>query len=310
MKITALCIILALLAQAAIAQTTAAEEETSGGIESAPGLVLLVTTEPGVRLDFNWKFVVPFLQGDGPLTKDNNLAITPGVEITPAALSLTANAVWTPIAFAEIVAGGRVGSGWSLGKIRGIGLNLPDVDGASKYDGSAFDGALWGLRAGAALQGDLAAFFPGEWNSVVFRSFHGISYSAYSRAKNGQAWFIDNDEGENRNGSSYNGNFLLGYRMPIFLNMVALLAEADLFLNVMDGGAAFGDDLARWTFSGILGFKVSERLGVTLLTQLRTHRNFTNGNWQDLHFSRRTLDTSNRLRLEFYRVVAVLDYKF
>ena len=305
MKGIALCIILALLAGAAFA-----EEGTEGGTESESGLVLLATTEPGVKLAFNRRFAIPFLRGDGPLTEGNNVTVTPGVEITPAAFGVNADAVWTPVAFAEIVAGGRIGSGWSLGEIRGIGLNLPEDDGGSRYDGSGFDGALWELRAGAAIQGDLSAFFPGEWNGVVFRSFHGISHSAYSRAGNGQAWYVDNDEGENRNGSSYNGNFLLGYRMPLFLNMAAVLAEADLFLNVLDGGAAFGDDLARWTFSGILGFRVSERLGATVLAQLRTSRNFTEANWRDLHFSRRTLDTSDRQRLEFYRVVAALDYRF
>ena len=313
MKKIALCLLLPLFAQVLAAQ----EAEAYAGIESSPGLVLQATTSPAVKLIFNWNFTIPFLQGDSPFTQGNNIRITPGLEITPVNFNLTANAVWTPIAFAEIVASGMIGSGWSMAffgsELHGIGLNLPGYDGNAVHDGSAFDGVFGEALFGAAIQGDVAAVFPGPWNHLVFRSFHGVSFAAYSRARSGQAWFFENDEGENRNGFSYRGNLLIGYQMPIFLNMVAVMAEAERFLTTMPGGSQWGDDMLRWTFSGVLSFAVAEGFEVALVTQFWTRRNFVPsvGTQPYLHFTNRTLDTSmSRLRrLEFYRLVLALTYR-
>ena len=320
MKRVALCLIL--LAVPLFSWALAAEEagnDGTGGIESSPGVFLQATSSPAAKFGFNWRFAIPFLQGDSPLTQGNNITLSPGLEITPIDIHLTASAVWTPIAFVELVAGGRIGSGWSIelfgGDIHGIGFNLPeepDAEGLVRYRhcGSAFDGLLWQARMGAALQGDLAAFFPGEWNHLIFRSFHEVSYAAYSRAGNGQAWYFENDDGENRNGFSYRGNLLIGYRMPLFLNMVALQAEADMFLTRLPGGSRWGDGRLRWTFSCVLSFAISEGFEIALITQLRTRRNFLESNYLDMHFTERNLDSSNPRRLEFYRVVAAFSYRF
>ena len=341
MKKLALILLLPLFAQVLVAEEPQAEnvngmtaETASGGIESSPGVFLQVTSSPAAKMGFNWRFTIPFLQGDSPLTQGNNITVTPGLEISPVDVHLTATEIWTPIAFVELVAGGRIGSGWSInlfgGDIHGMGLNVANTDdGTASHDGNAFDGALWQLRGGAALQGDLAAFFPGEWNHVIFRSFHEISYAAYSRAENGQTWFFENDDGENRNGFSYRGNLLIGYRMPLFLNMVALQAEADLFLTTLEGGSRWGDDMFRWTFSGVLNFSITENFEAALITQLRTRRNYipsrshltrASGLPQprteldmdplDFHFTKRYLDGNNPRRLEFYRVVLALTYRF
>jgi len=326
MRKTALILLLPLFAQILVAEEPQTEnvngmaaETTSSGIESSPGVFLQATSSPAAKMGFNWRFTIPFLQGNSPLTQGNNITVTPGLEISPVDINLTATAVWTPIAFVEVLAGGRIGSGWSINlfgdDIHGMGLNLADEDGAASHVGEAFDGAMWQLRAGAALQGDFAAFFPGEWNHVIFRSFHEISYAAYTRARTGQTWFFENDDGENRNGFSYRGNLLIGYRMPLFLNMVALQAEADLFLTTLENGSQWGDDMLRWTFSGVLNFTVIENFEIALITQFRTRRNYIPNHefprpQQYLHFTNRILDTNNPRRLEFFRVVLALTYRF
>jgi len=313
MKKIALCLLLPLFAQVLVAEDMGNEGATSV-IESSPGVFLQVTYPLAARFGFNWRFRIPFLQGDSPLTQGNNITITPGVEITPVDIHLTANAVWTPIAFVELVAGGRIGSGWSInlfdGYIHGMGLNSVGYNDSPVHDGSAFDGLLWQARMGAALQGDLAVFFPGEWNHVIFRSFHEISYAAYTRARPNEFWFFENDDGENRNGFNYRGNLLIGYQMPIFLNMVALMAEAERFLQGPVDRERWGDDRLRWTFSGVLNFTVTERFGIAFITQLRTRRNFVGDDWEDIHITRRTLDGNNPLRLEFRRVIAAFTYRF
>jgi hypothetical protein len=152
--------------------------------------------------------------------------------------------------------------------------------------------------------------FPGDWNHVIARSNHEINYKGYTRAKANESWYYENDDGENCNGFNYYGNFLIGYQMPVFLNFIALLAEADLYLYDMPNRSMWGDDKIRWTFSNILNFTITKQLSVTLITQFRTRRNFNEPDWKELYYQNRTIDNSNRLRLEFYRVAAALTYKF
>ena len=305
MRKTVLCLLLPFFALA-----VAAEEggEPPAGIESTPSVFLQLTTEPGAKLGFNWRFDFPLMRGEGPLTQGNGVILTPGIEVTPVSLNLTLNAIWTPIAFVEVVAGGRIGSGWNAVLFGddsiGIGLNTVGDNGAAVVDGSAFDGALWEARTGVAVQGDLSAVFPGEWNQVIARSFHGIRHAGYSRAGSGDFWFFENDEGENRNGLSYRGNLLLGYRMPLPLNMVALLAETDVFLHPSPR-----PQHANWTFTAITAVGITERLGANLLAQFRIRDNYVGEGWRNQHFTVRDVSESNPRRLEFFRVVAAFSYR-
>ena len=307
----------AAMAVAAAAETPAA---AAGEIESHPRLTLQITTQPAAKLIFDWRFVFPFLRGDGPLTRGNNVSVAPGVELTPVSFAFTLNAAWTPIAFLEVVAGGRIGSGWTAdilgGRVHGIGLNLPTEDGGWRHDGGTLDGAQWELRGGAALQASLSAFVPGKWGDVVARSFHGLRLEGYSRGAGGRPWFFENDDGQNRNGLAYVGNLFVGYQMPIPLSMVGLLAEANaLFSGPRSPGrsrADFGDDAARWTFSALLNFSVTERFDVALISQFRARANFADGigrEWRDAdHFTLR--EATGSRRLEFHRAIASLSYRF
>jgi hypothetical protein len=308
--ITGLLALMALGAQILYAEQP--EQET--GVAAYRELTLVGSTLPEIQIGFKQTFVFPFLQGESPLTEDNNIELALTAQLSPISLDGIALATWTPIAFFQWAAGGRVGSGWTLtlgsDEIYGIGLNRENAFGYSEHSGNAFDGALWRLHTGAALQADLAAVFPGDWNHVVARSYHEINYKGYTRAKAGESWYFENDDGENINGFSYYGNFLLGYQMPIILNTVAFLTEMDLYLYDTPGRSAWGDDKIRWTFSGITMFTLTQKMELAVIAQWQTRRNYNEANWQDLYYRNRTLDTANPLRLEFYRVAAALTFKF
>jgi hypothetical protein len=288
--------------------------EESEGITSGSDLLLQVSSLPEAKLGFTQSFTFPFLQGSNPLTENNNISLALTGEVSPISLNGLAEAVWTPIAFIEISAGGRIGSGWPLnlfgGDIYGIGLNQPDAEGYAEYNGSGFDGLLWKVQAGGAFQFDLGAIFPGDWNHVLFRTYHEINYHGYTRAKANESWYFEDDDGENINGANYYGNFFLGYQMPIFLNLVGFLAEMELYLYDTPNRAIWGDDLIRWTFSGILSFQITEQFGFALLAQFWTRRNFIESDWEKLYYRNRTVNTSNPQRLEFYRVAAAVTYRF
>jgi len=294
-------------------------------ITSSRELVLQLSTLPEAKLAFTQTFKFPFLQGDDPLTANNNVAFALSAEATPISLNGLVKAVLTPVAFIELSAGARIGAGWPLNlfgsDIYGTGFNSIDNNDEAKYDGSPFDALLWKVNIGGTFQFDLGAVIPGDWNHVVFLSYHEINYHGNTRAVNGEAWYYESDDGENRNGFNYFGNIVLGYQMPIFISMVAFMAEMDLYLY--DGVPSesginrnlWGDDLLRWKFSNILNFSITDQFSIALITQFRTRRNFTNfdenkNDYNAVHYQKRILDTSNPVRFEFYRVAAIVSYKF
>jgi len=292
-------------------------QDSESSVTSSGELVLQISSLPEAKLGYTHSFSLPLLQGSSFLTEGNNIRFDLTAEVTPINFNAIFKTVFTPIAFIELSAGARAGAGWPLdlfgSYIYGTGLNLPGIANSQTYSGSAFDALLWKGFFGGTFQFDLAAVVPGDWNHVVFLTYHEINYHGNTSAGANQGWYFENDDGENLNGFNYYGNFVIGYQMPIFLNMVALLVEMDQNLYDTPGRTVWGDHLIRWHFSAILNFTVTEKLGIAVITQFRTRRNFTNfdehGN-QSLHFQSRVLDTSNPLRLEFYRVAAILSYKF
>jgi hypothetical protein len=294
-----------------ILYTVAADDQSA--VTASNELELQISTTPGIKFGFTRKYVFPFMQGESPLSKDNNIELALSAEVAPIAINGLVGAVWTPIAFFQLSAGTRIGTGWNislLGKeIIGIGLNYSNANGKAEHSGSPFDGLMHKTQVGAALQADLAAIYPGDWHHVIIRTYHEINWQGYTRAKADESWYFEDDDGENCNGTNYYGNLVIGYQMPIFLNMVALLTEADLYLYDQPNRSYWGDDKIRWTFSGVLNFSITRQLSAALITQFITQRNFVQPDWKDLYYRNRQLNTSTPVHLEFYRVAAMLTYK-
>jgi len=271
---------------------------------------------PGIvaKIGFTQYFTFPFLQGESPLTEDNNIKLGLTAEVSPVSLAGRVGAVWTPIAFFLINAGGGIGSGWNFSllgsEVYGIGINYPDDNGHSKHKGSAFDGMQWNLYTGGTIQFDLAALIPGDWHHVVAKIDQSIIYKGYTSAEKNEAWYFENDYGENTNGFNYFGSYLVGYQMPLFLDMVAILAESNLYLYDMPNREKWGDNKLRWIISGALSFAVHKQLGILLAAQFETVRNYQEKNWEDLYYRNRTINKSDLYDLKFYRIAAIFTYKF
>jgi hypothetical protein len=299
-----------------------AQEE---GITVSTDLGLQISSAPEAKATLAQSFTFPFLRGQGPLTSGNNLKTVLTAELSPISLNGMAEATWTPIAFFQLIGGGKGGSGWNIKlfgeDIYGIGLNerggYDAARGAhkSKIAGSAFDGFIWSAWAGGALQFDLAALFPGDWNHVFFRSYHEARYSAYTRAGSEDPWFFENDYGENQNGWIYNASFVVGYQMPLspVFNAVAFMAEMRKNLYDTPGQSYWGGDLPSWMFTGLLNFTINPRLSAALAIQFRTFRNngssdLTNKGaffYQDLKLQ----DSYDKRHFLFYRAAVLLNYK-
>jgi hypothetical protein len=289
------------------------------GITSSMELSLQVSTRPEAKLSLTQSFIFPFFQGSGPLTSGNNIRTNLTAEVSPVSLAGIGQVIWTPIAFLEIDAGGKAGSGWNIpGLGNGIGLNMP-VSGTSptkmEIDGNPFDGLQWSAWAGLALQFDFAALFPGDWNHVIFRVHNEFRYSAYTRAGPHAPWIFQNDSAENQNGLVLHGTAVLGYQMPLspVLDFVGLMAEADYNLYDEPGKGKWGGDLPNWTFSGLFNFSITPQFSTSLIIQMRTRNNYGVSDYENenkLYYRDRDLRTGGgSQRFVFYRVALILTYK-
>jgi hypothetical protein len=289
-------------------------------VESRTAVELQISSLPEAKVILSRDFTVPVLQGDNALVKNNNIKFGIKYEVTPISMGLWGTAVFTPVAFLEFSGGGMVGSGWNIelfgGEVRGIGLNVPDEDRKTSVDGSAFDGTFLKAYFGGAFQFDLAAVVPGDWNHVLFRTNHEMRAAMYSRAAPGDSWVYESDHGENQNGWTYYGSYVIGYQMPVMLNTVALLAETEKYLYGTPDGSRWGESMGRWDFGLILNFKFTERFSTALITQLRLYReysNFTYGNKNenDADYNRYYRDrvATDGRSLSFYRVAGIFNYR-
>ena len=293
--------------------------EEKGGLKTAADLQIQVSTRPEAQARFNMRFIFPFLQGSGPLTKDNNITAVLSADISPVSLNGIGEVTWQPAAFFLLSGGGRAGSGWNMPLGYGIGINAPEDTSApvprkSKIYGDAFDGLLWGAWGAGTLQFDLGAVIPGDWTHVLFQTRQEFRYAAYTRAASGQAWVFENDDKENQNGWVYYASYVLGYQMPNspVLDTVALMAE--LYKNFYDtpGGAYWGDSLGAWIFSGIFNFTINPRFSTALIIQMRTRRNYGTKNYDNSEYYYQDLalqDEGGQRRVIFYRAAAILSYK-
>jgi len=278
-------------------------------ITDSTSLDLTLTTKAELKLKLTETIVVPFLRGEGAMTSGNNVKLKLGAEATPVTAGCFAEATWTPIAFLQLVVGASAGSGWNIPIADGLRINEREGSHDAELTGGAFDGLVWSAKAGGAAQADLAAFWPGDWHHLVFRTYHVIWYRALTSAAADESWLYENDAGENRNGWNYYANFLLGYQPPAKLRLVGLLVEVDRYLYAEKDGELWGDDLGRWVFGVMGNYEITPRLSATLLIQARTMRTFTDET-EDYAFNQdRRLAGDGSRHLEFYRVAATVSLR-
>lgn len=183
------------------------------------------------KLDTAYQIKMPLLVGDGPLFSGNNLKLKTGLGISPIAVTASFDAVLTPIAIAEVSLGGAVGTGWDLAlgsmQMHGLLNSAGGSIGAPLFP-DPVGGAYYEVNGGLALQFDTGAIFEGDWKSVVLRTYHELNYKGYSGAVANQAWEYET-AGAYVNGLNYKGEYIIGYQMPLMVNLVGLQLETYLF---------------------------------------------------------------------------------
>jgi len=294
-------------------------ETKNSGIKTSTDMQLQISSVPEAKLSFSQSFVFPFMQGSSPLTRDNNITAVLTAEVTPVSLNGKAEVVWTPAAFFLLSGGGLAGSGWNMPLGNGIGINKPEDENAAPprkaiVDGKAFDGLLWRAWGAGTLQFDLGAVIPGDWSHVLFQSRQELRYGAYSRAGPQESWIFEADYGENQNGWVYYASYVLGYQMPLapVLDTIAFMAELEKPLYNTPGGDFWGENLGKWTFSGLYNFSITKRFSTALVLQMQTRRNYGSSNFDNVDYYYRDLELKSdggERRLLFYRAALLFSYK-
>jgi len=236
---------------------------------------LYASTRGEMQFNFvpQWKF--PILQGETPLTSDNNIALRLDASLSPIWAGLAGDAVLTVFPFLSFTVGAMTGTGWNydlFGKVLLVGLgmnrktNINDPN-ESEVIGNGVDGVVWDVHTGITLQFDLAAFFPGDWNHVLIQCYNELRYMAYTKARGDEFWYYLNDDGLNLNAFRHKFELFVGYAMPIFVDLAGVqLAGALPFYNV-EAGSGVRDRGYSLDTSLIVNFKISKPFSIMTIAR-------------------------------------------
>ncbi|MDR0707637.1 MAG: hypothetical protein LBF60_07160 [Treponema sp.] len=271
-------------------------------VEAHTDLSLRTSSLPEAQAAIAQSFVFPFLQGEGPLVSGNNINLKLGANVSPISCGILADAVWTPIAFFTVSLGARLGSGWNYplfgAPMKGMGVyrKSSDSDEDEGVDGPGLNGVVWNTHAGATIQFDLAALFPGDWRHVVMQVYNEISFQNYTGARGHESWYYENDDGVNQNAFSYYFSALLGYQMPLFIDLVGVMFELkEPFYNPYTGGS-LTDRGPEITLSLAADFKLPKNVTIMVL-----------GQWKNELLHPVASDFSRRW--DFFRVALIATYR-
>ncbi len=213
------------------------------------------------KMEAGYTLKIPMLEGDGPLFSGNNLKIKGLLGLSPVAVTLGVDAVLSPIAVMELTLGGALGTGWDFDPMGISGLLKSTGPIGTDVTADPLGGVYYKGRAGVALQFDTGAIFPGDWTSILLRTYHEFMYQGYTGAEAGEAWEYETS-GAKVNGCNYKGEYIVGYKLPIKLNMVALQLET--FAYDLFGG---GSHPLRYDVGVIGNVEFFDNLNLTVIVQ-------------------------------------------
>jgi hypothetical protein len=254
--------------------------ESEGVAESRMDVSFYASTRGEMQVNFlpQWKF--PFLRGKTPLTNGNNIALKLDAALSAIWAGLTGDAVLTVFPFLSFRLGAMAGSGWNydlFGQVPLVGLGLNRRTNADDPNdgviGNGFDGVVWDVHAGATVQFDLAALFPGDWNHVVMQFYNKIDYLAYSKAKGDDLWYYLGDDGMNMNAFRHSFDLFAGYVMPVFVDLVGYQLSGALPFYNDEAGNSVRDRGYSLAHAFIVNFKIHKSWSI--MTIARVTNGFT-----------------------------------
>lgn len=239
-----------------------------------------------LRATGTYNYVIPVPFSDHPLVRGNTLTLSPALELTPITLRPKFDIAFSPVAFLIFYAGGSVGTGWNLDAMGLKGLAVfdeatKDYESVTPFASYTHQWWLEGL-----FQFDLAALLPGEWNHVVTQARYKFLYEGLWNAGGPQEFWRWQGTLEKASGWQYYSQVVLGYQMPLVLDMVGVQFEFEGYFDPH----AFPDWAQEWnpTFmkvgiSPVLSFKFNEKHSLLVQFRFRSRRSFATEVQPDTH---------------------------
>lgn len=219
-------------------------------------------------------YTLPTPLGSHWLLKDANVEFTGSFEISPLSLRPELKAEFTPVPFLVFGVGGSIGTGWNP-----LGFDGMSIYNATKAKYEAltpFKHYYYEYWASATFQFDTGALIEGDWTHVVLLASYQWIYKAITGVDDGDIWQWQVVPGE-ANGWQYYVTGVLGYKMPLFLDMVGVMAEfyghydrSDFALKYRD----FDGEFMWIDLSLLMEFKLNQKNTLTALFTFEGDRSF------------------------------------
>lgn len=262
------------------------------------------------KLTLRKDYRIPLLNGDTVITRGSNFTFSCRGEISPVSVNSGMSGVLTPVAFMEIDAGAKIGTGWNIGIAHGLSKNRKVGDHGRSLTEKPFIGAVHQEYFGAAVQFDAGEVIEGRWTHVLLRTYHQGYYKGLTSADKNESWLWEADEGENRNGWHYYSHYIIGYKTPYALDTIVFMFEAERSYYDIPSWSHSDDNQWRYKFSNILHYRLSGKTGVSFITQIRTVPNYTEETEDYGFYQTREINRHKKRKWEFYRVALELKHEF
>ena len=233
-----------------------------------------------------YHYVIPVPFSNHPLLRGNTLTLSPAVELTPVSLSPKFDVAFSPIAFLVFYAGGRIGTGWDLAPMGVKGLAVFDENSKEYESVVPFASYMYQWYLEGLFQFDLAAVLPGEWNHVVTQTRYKFLYEGLWNAGGHQEFWRWQGTAEKASGWQYQASVVVGYQMPLLLQLVGVQVEFEGYFDCHD----FPDWAQQWepTFmkvgiSPVMNLQFNGKHSLMMQFRFRSRRSFSTEVQTDTH---------------------------
>lgn len=225
------------------------------------------------RLDA--KYTIPTPLGEHWLLKGANVELWGSFELSPVTVRPMVEVDFTPLPFLVFGAGASIGSGWNV--LGFEGLARYDFKTADYEKLTPFAHYFYDLWVSGNFQFDTGALIEGDWSHVVMVASYKLFYEALTGVDDGDIWQWQ-ESARRANGLQHTFTGVLGYQMPLTLNMIGLMAEITGHLDKEDYGEvarSFDGDFTTTALSLLMSFRLNEKNNLTTLVTFQRDRSYS-----------------------------------
>ncbi|MCF0222087.1 MAG: hypothetical protein HUK19_07320 [Fibrobacter sp.] len=255
----------------------------------------------------NGTFKQPTPLGSHWLVKDADFKLTAALELSPLSIRPLVKAEFTPVPFLVFGAGGSIGSGWQFFGFDG--MSVYDDDKREYEDLTPFKHYYYDFWASVTFQFDTGALIKGDWSHVVMLASYQWIYKGITGVNDGEIWEWQVIPGE-ANGWQYYVTAVLGYQMPLFLDMVGFMAEFYGHFDRSDFDRKYKgfDGEFMWIdLSLLLEFELNKTNSLKTLFTVEGDRSFSEYHENS---SQQPFLTRTGREWSFFRIALIWDHKF